>query len=77
MKTYVLCAVAGFMLITPLLVAQTNATAPTPIPEEARRHFVMGETMYERHGVIPQGCPRKKWLSRVSRHGCENDHANR
>ena len=47
MKTYVLCAVVGFMLITPSLVAQTNATAPTPIPEEARRHFVMSTTLFK------------------------------
>jgi hypothetical protein len=47
MRTYVLCAVAGFILLTPSLVAQTSAAAPTPIPEEARRHFVMGETMFK------------------------------
>jgi len=47
MRTYVLCAVAGFILLTPSLVAQTSAAAPVPIPEEARRHFVMGETMFK------------------------------
>jgi tetratricopeptide (TPR) repeat protein len=47
MKAYVLCVLAGFMLVTPSLVAQNNGTAPPAIPEEARRHFVMGETMFK------------------------------
>jgi hypothetical protein len=47
MKTYVLCAVAGFILAIPSLVAQTNAAASPAIPEEARRHFVIGETMFK------------------------------
>jgi hypothetical protein len=47
MKTYVLCAIVGFILVTPSLVAQTHVATPTPIPEEARKHFVMGETMFK------------------------------
>jgi tetratricopeptide (TPR) repeat protein len=47
MNKYVLWALIGFLLIMPTLVAQTHAPMPTPIPEEARRHFVMGETMFK------------------------------
>lgn len=47
MKTYVLCVLAGLMLVAPSLVAQTNGAAKPAIPEEARKHFVMGETMFK------------------------------
>ena len=47
MNKHVLWALIGFLLIMPTLVAQTHAPMPTPIPEEARRHFVMGETMFK------------------------------
>jgi tetratricopeptide (TPR) repeat protein len=47
MKTYVLCVLAGFMLVTPSLVAQNSETASPTIPEEARRHFVMGEMIFK------------------------------
>jgi tetratricopeptide (TPR) repeat protein len=47
MKHYALYALVGFILATPLLVAQTNATSTAPIPEEARRHFVMGTTLFK------------------------------
>jgi tetratricopeptide (TPR) repeat protein len=47
MKAYVLCVLAGFMLVTPSLVAQNNGTAPPAIPEEARRHFVIGATLFK------------------------------
>jgi len=47
MKTYVLGALVGFMLVTPSLVAQTNVATPTRIPEEARKHFVMGTTLFK------------------------------
>lgn len=47
MRTYVLFAVVAFSLITPFLVAQTSGAASPPIPEEARRHFVMGATLFK------------------------------
>lgn len=47
MKKYWLLALVGFTLVTPSLVAQTKVTAPTPIPEEARKHFVMGTTLFK------------------------------
>jgi hypothetical protein len=47
MKTYMLCAVAGFILAIPALIAQDKVTAPTPIPEEARKHFVMGTALFK------------------------------
>jgi hypothetical protein len=47
MKTYVLCVLAGFMLVTPSLVAQNNETASPTIPEEARKHFVIGATLFK------------------------------
>ncbi|HEX4757347.1 MAG TPA: hypothetical protein VH308_05160 [Terracidiphilus sp.] len=37
-------AVAGFILFIPFLVAQTTPV-PSSVPEEARRHFVMGMTL--------------------------------
>jgi tetratricopeptide (TPR) repeat protein len=47
MKTYLLCVLAGFMLVTPSLVAQNSETASPTIPEEARRHFVIGATLFK------------------------------
>jgi hypothetical protein len=47
MKTYVLYTLAGLTLVSPFLFGQTNATPQPPIPEEARKHFVMGETMFK------------------------------
>jgi hypothetical protein len=46
MKTYVLLTLLCLSCLTPTLVAQTKVTAPTTIPEEARKHFVMGTTMF-------------------------------
>lgn len=45
MKNHVLCAFVGFTLVMPSLAAQTNGTTQPPIPEEARKHFVMGTTL--------------------------------
>ena len=47
MKIYVLCALGCFTLINPSLVAQANGASPTAIPEEARRHFVIGTTLFK------------------------------
>lgn len=47
MKTFVLCALVGFTLSAPILRAQATATSPAPIPEEARKHFVMGVTLFK------------------------------
>jgi len=47
MRTYLPLVLAVYTLVISSLVAQTNATAPTPIPEEARRHFVMGTTLFK------------------------------
>jgi len=47
MKAYTLYAIFVLTLITPLLVAQANGAAQSAISEEARRHFVMGETMFK------------------------------
>lgn len=55
MKTFVLCAIVGFIVVTPPLPAQTKtsadtakaATTPAPIPEEARKHFVMGTALFK------------------------------
>ena len=47
MKTFVLCALVGFTLSAPILRAQATATSPAPIPEEARKHFVMGATLFK------------------------------
>ena len=46
MKTCVLCAALGFTLVMPSLVAQSSGTTQ-PIPEEARKHFVMGATFFK------------------------------
>jgi hypothetical protein len=47
MNDFILRVLIGLFLITPSLVAQTSGTAQPAIPEEARRHFVMGETMFK------------------------------
>jgi hypothetical protein len=55
MKTFVLYAFVGFILIAPPLFAQTktsgditkSTTTPAPIPEEARKHFVIGTTLFK------------------------------
>jgi tetratricopeptide (TPR) repeat protein len=47
MKKYKLSALSCFLFLAPSLFAQTAVTAPAPIPEEARKHFVMGETMFK------------------------------
>jgi len=55
MKNHVLCAFVGLILVTPFLFTQTKAStetktvaaAPAPIPEEARKHFVMGTTLFK------------------------------
>ncbi len=53
MKTYLLFIFVGFCVAIPSLVSQTGATTDkqsvattqSPIPEEARKHFVMGATL--------------------------------
>src|SRR5258706_11855338 len=54
MKNYVLYALVSFILATPLAFAQTNTSAngrgaktPPQIPEEARKHFVIGTTLFK------------------------------
>jgi len=55
MKACLLFVLAGFCVATPSLVSQTGATADKhsvattqpPIPEEARKHFVMGATLFK------------------------------
>src|SRR5271166_1601789 len=55
MKACLLFVLAGFCVATPSLVSQTGATADkhsvattqAPIPEEARKHFVMGTTLFK------------------------------
>src|ERR1700720_3892291 len=55
MRTKIHFALIYFSLLTPALFAQTKtsadtakaATTPAPIAEEARRHFVMGETIFK------------------------------
>ena len=47
MKKYALLGLVVCTLAISSLVAQINATAPTPIPEEARKHFVMGTTLFK------------------------------
>jgi len=43
MKNYLFVILTSFILLTPSLFAQT----PAPIPEEARKHFVMGTTLFK------------------------------
>jgi tetratricopeptide (TPR) repeat protein len=47
MKTHGLLVLICFSFLAPSLFAQTAVTAPAAIPEEARKHFVMGETMFK------------------------------
>ena len=47
MKKFLLFSLALFFAATPFLLSQTSVLAPPSIPEEARRHFVMGETMFK------------------------------
>jgi tetratricopeptide (TPR) repeat protein len=48
MKTHTLLALICLSLLAPMLFGQTNAVATPPaISEEARKHFVMGETMFK------------------------------
>ncbi len=47
MKKYGLLALVVFTLFTQSLVAQTHATTPPSIPEEARKHFVIGMTIFK------------------------------
>jgi hypothetical protein len=55
MKTHTLLALICLSLLTPSLFGQTNAPAadtnvvatPPQIPEEARKHFVMGTTLFK------------------------------
>jgi tetratricopeptide (TPR) repeat protein len=44
MKSYLLCALVGLTLSAALVAAQTKN--PATIPEEARRHFVIGTTLF-------------------------------
>ena len=46
MKRTILFALLGVSLIASCAMAQTNPPAP-PIPEEARKHFVMGTTLFK------------------------------
>ena len=45
MKSSLLLAL--ILIVTPSLFGQTSTTSTPPIPEEARRHFVMGTTMFK------------------------------
>jgi tetratricopeptide (TPR) repeat protein len=48
MKTHTLLALICLSLLTPSLFGQTNAVAtPPPVPEEARKHFVMGTALFK------------------------------
>ncbi len=47
MRKYALLAISGFILAIPPLVGQSNPASPALIPEEARKHFVMGETIFK------------------------------
>jgi len=47
MRKYALLALVSFMLVTPFLVAQNSETASPTISEEARRHFVIGATLFK------------------------------
>jgi hypothetical protein len=47
MKKGLLCTVFGFLLLIPSLFAQNSAPSLAPIPEEARRHFVIGTTLFK------------------------------
>ena len=47
MKKSLLPALALILTITPSLFAQTGTSSTAPIPEEARRHFVIGTTLFK------------------------------
>ena len=47
MGNHALLAVAGSMLAAPVPRAQATPASAAPIPEEARSHFVMGETIFK------------------------------
>lgn len=47
MKRNTLLAVICLLLLGPSLFAQTAVTTAVPIPEEARKHFVMGTTLFK------------------------------
>jgi hypothetical protein len=47
MKKFLLPALALILAATPSLFAQTPATSSPPVPEEARKHFVMGTTLFK------------------------------
>ncbi len=46
MKTHALLTLLCLSCLTPMLVAQTEVMAPPTIPEEARKHFVMGTALF-------------------------------
>jgi hypothetical protein len=46
MKAFIRCVLVGFILVTPSLFAQAPVTTP-PISEEARKHFVIGTTLFK------------------------------
>jgi tetratricopeptide (TPR) repeat protein len=47
MTKYVLLTLLGSMLVTPFLFGQANVATLAPIPEEARKHFIMGTTLFK------------------------------
>jgi tetratricopeptide (TPR) repeat protein len=47
MKKLLLFSLALFFAATPLLLSQTSVSSPPTIPEEARRHFVIGGTIFK------------------------------
>src|ERR1017187_10120417 len=47
MKKRLLFNLVMFLVATPFLLSQTTVSSPPPIPEEARRHFVMGTTLFK------------------------------
>jgi tetratricopeptide (TPR) repeat protein len=47
MKKFLLFNLALFFAATPFLVSQTSESSPPTIPEEARRHFVIGATLFK------------------------------
>lgn len=47
MKTHTLPALICLSLLAPSLFGQTDVSASPPIPEEARKHFVMGSAIFK------------------------------
>ncbi len=47
MKKLLLLNLVLLFAATPFLLSQTSQTSPPPIPEEARKHFVMGTTLFK------------------------------